>query len=624
MRRSGRRGRRRTILTIALGILLLGVGVALLAGIRLAGAARDLRAASDLVDDAGTALEDGRLEEARSLLGDAGTLVTSATNALHGHPELDVVAMMPLVSDDLAQLRESVGVAASLVNGGSRILRAAEPLQAADGTLETPLESGAIPLDAIREVGREASLLAGALPGGDLAERTSLLGPVQELRDRVLDEAIRRRSQLRGVAAGLELLADMAGGNGPRRYLIAVANTAEMRGSGGMVLNYGVLVGRDGDFELEEFGRIDELALPAPVPLDFVPTVPADYLERWSGFDPLLRWRNATLSADFTLTAPVLEAMHSLASEKDASGVIQIDPQGLAAVLEGVGPVEVPELGTVSADNVVALVLNEAYVRFPDIDQRSDVLGDVAEAVFRRLVEGEYGSLRPLGEALLRATDGRHLVMHSVASGAQRQLGHFGADGALPPIDGPDAVALTVQNVSANKLDYYVDTSLDLQGDRAPGRFGTVRATVTIANGAPPGVDSPSYVFGPFDEAQEAGLYRGSVSLYLPAGATLEGVAGDELTAPPVVQSEAQRPVVGFQVDVPAGEQRTVVLDLRWAPRAAGDYELLVMPTPRVRPTSVSIALTGGEAVEGSVVADRPWRFRAGAAPTPNPAPYLR
>jgi hypothetical protein len=623
-RRRHTRARRKVVVFLA---VLAGIGavIGLLAALRLSTAGRNLRSASDLIEEAGTALEDGRLADARANLDQASGLLTSATNALHGRAELDVISVMPVLGDNLAQLRESVGIAATLVSGGERILSAAVPLQAADGDLETPLVDGAIPVDAVRTIAREADLLVGALPGGDDQARTSLIGPVAELRDRVLEEAVHRKDQLRGVGAGMELLADMAGANGDRRYLIAVANTAEMRGGGGMVLSYGVLLSHNGDFELDEFGRIDELRLDEPLPRSSVPEVPTDYLERWRGFEPLELWRNATLAADFDMTASVLERMYELASGNDVSGVIQIDPHGLAALLEGVGPVEVPELGTVTADNVVDLVLNEAYIRFPDVDDRSDVLGDVAEAAFTRLVEGEYESLRPLGEALLRAVDGRHLLMHSEAAGPQNQLAFFGADGTLPTLDGPDAVALTVQNVSGNKLDFYVDTALELRGSREPGQVGHVQATITVTNTAPPGVTQPQYVFGPFNDLQEAGLYRGSISLYLPAGASLAGVAGgDAPPDPPVVQSEGGRPVVGFRLDVPAGETRRVVLDLELVPRAPGGYELLLVPSARVRPTQVTVELTGGEGMTGTVALDRPWRFREGTDPRPLAPPSGR
>lgn len=615
--------RRAILLTLAVTFGVLGVAGAL-AGLRLAGAARDLRAASDLLEDAGDLIEDGRISEARVLLADARTQLTGAMNAVHGHAELSVLSAVPFLADDLDQVRDSIGLAATLVNGGERILRAAEPLADANGELEVPLAAGAIPLDAVRTAGREAELLAGALPGRAESEgRAHLLGPVRELRDRVLDESERRKTQLGALAGGLELITDMAGGNGPRRYLIAVANTAEMRGSGGMVLNYGVLVGAGGDFELETFERIDGLLLTEPVPSYLVP-VPTDYLARWAGFEPLQLWRNANLGADFAQTAPALEAMYTAATGTLSSGVIQIDPYGLAAILQGIGPVEVPGLGTVTAENVVDLVLNRTYVEFPDVGERTDVLGDVAEATFRKLVGGEYDSLRPLAEALLGAVDGRHILMHSVPAGPQDSLHYFGADGALPPLDGPDALHLTVQNVSANKLDYYVDTALDLTGDREPGALGHVRATITVSNTAPAGVTSPRYIFGPFNEDQVAGLYRGSVSLYLPAGTRLLGSGGDPIPDAPTITTESGRPVVGFRVDVPAGARRSVTLDLELAPRAPGAYDLVVVPSPRVRPTQLSVALSGDGGVAGTVALDRTWRFRGGAEPVPLAPPSGR
>ncbi len=584
--------------------------------LRLRSVERDLRAARDLIEQASDQLAAGEIAAASDALHQATGLLNDATGALHNRAELKVLGPLPVAGENLDELRFLVGVASKLSVGGERILAAAAPLEGADGKLEVPLSRGAIPVDAIEAAGLEAKELAASLPRTVDDGSSRLLGSMRDLRRTVLEEAVRRRDQLDVLARGLELIADMSGGSGDRHYLIAVANTAEMRGSGGMILSYGSLIGEGGDFELRRFGRIDELQLSRPLERDAVPTVPDDYLERWAGFDQIGRWRNANLAADLEVTAPVLETMYLAATGVRPHGVIQIDPQGLAAILRATGPVEVPELGTVTADNVVELVLNEAYERFPGIDERSDVLGDVAEAVFERLVGGEYPSLRVLAESLLDAVDGRHLMMHSVTSGAQEQLRYFGASGQLPGPD-VDAISLTVQNVSANKLDFFVDTDLQLSGDRPAGAFGTLRAEITVTNTAPAGVTEPRYVFGPFNEDQAAGLYRGAASLYLPAGTTITGTSGDARPGPPVVQSEGGRLVIGFGVDVPAGERRRVVLDLELPPRPPGDYELLLVPSPRVRPTTATVSLSDDAAIEGSVVLDRTWRFRTGAEPTP-------
>ncbi len=610
--------RRLRFALIGLGALVLVAGIA--ASVRLVQAARHMRAAEQLIDDAGDAIVEGRVAEARDLLTRATSRLGGAAGALHNHLELDVVRAIPFLGDNVRELRTAVALASQLTSGGAQVLEAAQPLQRVDGSLEVPLRRGALPLDAIRAVQARTEALVGVLPDEEeLADDPGfLIGPVEDLHERVVEEVVRRRAQLQSLSDGLALAMDMSGGSGPRAYLIAVANTAEMRGTGGMILSYGGLLGADGDFELSEFGRIDDVILDGPISRDFVPDLPDDYVERWTGFDPLLRWRNANLGGDFSVVAPVLEAMFGQATGVAVDGVIQIDPEGLAAILEGTGPVEVPRLGTVSADNLVALVLNEAYFRFRGIEQRSDVLRDVAEAAFDKLVTGQYDSLRPLGTALVEAVQGRHILFHARSEATEARIRSFGADGALPRVDGSDAFHLTVQNVSGNKLDYYVDTTLGLSGDLQPAQPGQLRAEILVQNTAPVGATEPRYVFGPFNDDQVAGTYRGVVTLYVPRGTSLVESSGDSPRDPPVVDTEDGRPLVSYTIDLPAGQSHRVVLDLVLPPRRDRPYEMIVVPSPRIRPTTLQTDLdTGRGRIQERLTLDRTWRIGDERDPEP-------
>ncbi len=621
---SGLLQRRRWLGILGLGVLTL-VALGGLAILRLSRSAADLRDAQDLADSAAVAIQDGRLADARAALDQAQVLVVHTNNDLYSSLELQLIGWVPVARENLDSLRDSVGLAATVINGGRRILDAAIPLESPAGKLEVSLSNGTIPLEAVSEAGREISGLSVQLPAAVPTSAPRFLLPqARELRSAVYEEAAGRRAQLDVLGRGLSLLKELAGGDGPRRYLVAVANTAEMRGSGGMILNYGVLEGRDGVIDLTAFGRIDELALPGPVSPDLVP---ADYVARWNGFDPLSRWRQANLAGDFTVVAPVLEAMYTASTSLPVDGVIQIDPAGLSALLDGVGAVTVPELGQVRGDNVVALTLNEAYIRFPGVDQRSDVLGDVAEAAFRRLVDGDIPSLRTLARRLAEAVDGHHLLMHATASGAQAPLTSFGADGAYPPVDAAESMALTVQNLAGNKLDYYLDSDLQLTGQRQAGEVGAIDAKVTLTNTAPVGARDPQYIFGPFPSATSvaAGVERALVTLYLPLGTSVDDVTGDPTVEPVSSGTEAGRPYAAFTVDVPAGGARSVSLSLRLAPRPRGPYVLDLLPSPRVRPTTVrvKIATEGGDAA-GKVELDRHWQFAPRRDPDPVPAPAFR
>lgn len=589
-------------------VALLVIGAVGYTGFEIVAAADDLRDAENLVDSAATALQEGRIADAANALDRAENLLLDANESLQTSVGLDVVGLVPIARNSVRGLEESIDLATKVVHGGGRIIGTAGPLQSPGGTLEVSLSDGTLPLDAVSAAQDEiARLVDQLLLTPPLRTSRFLPGPIKELREKVTEEAQRRSTQLGVLDRGLSLLEEMAGGNGPRRYLLAVANTAEMRGSGGMILNYGVLEGVDGTLDLTEFGRIDEVALTEPVSEDLVP---ADYLARWTGFQPLTRWRQANLSADLTVTAPVLEEMYQAATDLPVNGVIQVDPEGLAAVLDGVGAVQVPELGEVNGDNVVNLTMNEAYVRFPGVEERSDVLGDVAEAAFTRLVEGEVPSLRTLATRLAEAVAGRHILMHSTAPQTQRDIVAFGADGALPPLDGPDSLSLTVQNLTGNKLDYYLDSSVELRGDRNGGEIGTLEATIALTNTAAAGATEPRYIFGPgfVEGAPPAGVIRSLTTLYLPLGTEVEAIAGDPTVEPPTSGTEAGRPYVTFTADVPAAQTRAVKVSLRLAPRPPDGYRLLIVPSPRIRPTTFDVELSTSDGpISAQLAVDRTW-----------------
>jgi hypothetical protein len=591
-RHAGLSGPRRNWL-IAGGFLVIGLVIlGAFAALRLASIASDLRKARTLIDSASSDVEQGKLGPARSALSEAEQILVRANGDLYGQPELELVGWLPAVGENLDSLQQSVSVALQMVDGGNRLLAITQPLENPDGKLEVSLHHGALPLQAVTDVRREAQALAEVLPPkADAPSKRHLVGAIADLQDRIFDEAGRRRTQLDNVSRALTILTDLSGGNGPRRYLIAVANTAEMRGAGGMILSYGVLESANGTFTLGDFGPIDDIALDFPLATPV--SIPPDYLARWEGLEPTRLWRNTTMSPDFQLAAPIMAAMFEQRTKLHVNGVIQIDPAGLAAILEGTGPVDVPTVGLVSAADVVDLTINRAYTDFPNRDQRQEVSADVAKAAFHALIDGDFGSLRPFGTALFKAAAARHLIFSTTVADVADQVRFFGADGALTDPAQQDAAILTVQNVGKNKLDYYVDTSLALSGTRPAGAPGVITATVTVTNSTPEGISS-DYVTGPAVRGQPYALYRGIVSLYVPTGATVAGAEGSD--APPSVTTEAGRTVVTYDISVPAGDTSTVTLQLSLVPRPPGrPYNLIVIPVGRVRPTTVSVDIDLGD-----------------------------
>jgi len=580
--------RRKAVLWAAGSVFAILVVLGAFAAVRLVRVARDLRDARHLLDSAGQHIENGDLAAARDELARSQQLLTRSNSQLYNSPSLEILGLLPVVHQNLASLRDGVGLALRMTDGGSNILAITKPLESPSGKLEVPFDHGTIPLAAVHDAQAATDQLAAVLPQQGVRPHDSfVIGPIADAQRELYEQAGMRRAQLDSVSHGLSLLAGLSGEAGPKRYLIAVANPAEMRGAGGMVLSYGILESNKGTFTLGEFGKIDDLFLDTAVDPASL-HLPADYLARWGNLEPTRLWRNATVHPDFAFDAPILEAMFTAKTQLPVDGVIQIDPVGLAAILTGTGPVTVEGLGEVNAGNVVDLTINRAYIDFPNRDQRQELLGDVARAAFDKLINGKLDSMRTLGDAVFKASQGRHILFHSVDAGLEAETRYFGATGELPA-PGQDYALLAVQNFGQNKLDYYLDTSVQLAGRRPEKAPGELTATITITNTAPANGRS-AYVFGETDP----GVYRGVVSLYLPDGTTLNGAGGDPTASPAIATADGGRTAVSFDVEIPPGEQRTVTLRLALVPRPAGDYQFELVPIGRVRPTVFAVDIETG------------------------------
>jgi hypothetical protein len=591
LRRSARhKPRRRWVRSVVFGlggaITLIGV-IAAVAIVHLVVIGARLSHVEPTLQAAETDVRDGRLADAQAKLATTERTVRSANDAIHLSLDFRILSVLPVASQNFHAIKQSVTLAFQLVAGGQRILAAAAPLKGADGHLVVPLSAGNVPVQAIGAVAQAVAETASNLPGPlERPHSHLLIGRVRALQTKVFNEAVKRRAEFGSVATALRLIDEMSGANGDRRYLLAVANTAEMRGSGGMILSYGVLTGSRGHVTLDRFGPIDELLLAAPAPAP----LPDDFRSRFGRLAPTQLWRNANFASDFTVVGPVLESMFNQATGERADGVIQIDPGGLAAILQGTGPINIPDLGQVTAANVVDVTLNQAYTRFPDRPVRQEYTAAVAKEAFRRLVAGQFPSLRPLGEALVKAAATRHVIMHARSAAVETDLAALGADGSLPG-PGVEFTQLTVQNFTGNKLDYYLDTALHVTGSLPTGKVGHLHVVIDITNTAPVG-GRPPYVFGPYNNSFKPGEYLGLVTLYLPSGSVLSRASHDGTTDTPTWQTEAGRTAITYFVTLGPGGRSQVVLDVDLPPKAAGSSPIVAIPTPRVRPTAVTLSVT--------------------------------
>ena len=257
----------------------------------------------------------------------------------------------------------------------------------------------------------------------------------------------------------------------------------------------------------------------------------------------------------------------------------------------------VPQWPTeISADNVVNVTLRDAYDKLgteAQTDERVDFLGDVAHASVHAATTGTLGRPATIARALGAASHEGHLVLAFARPDEQRLAEELDAAGHVGTVRS-DALAVTTSNFAANKIDYYLDRTIDYRVRLQPDSTGA-RATVTsdldvgLANTAP-AAGLPQIVIGPFDDRFVAGLNRTFLSLYSPLAFGASSWNGTPAGVTPGV--ELDRNVLSMVRDLPAETTDTlttrltgdVVLDHGW-------YDLEVVHQPTLNPDRVRVSI---------------------------------
>ncbi|KAA9107802.1 DUF4012 domain-containing protein [Microbacterium rhizomatis] len=402
----------------------------------------------------------------------------------------------------------------------------------------------------------------------------------------LLDEAAAGTDAL---ARATELLPSMLGGSGPRDYLVLFQNNAEWRSLGGIPGAMAVIHTDDGAMTLSRqassgnFPRYDESILPLP------PEVEAIYGQRPG------RWiQNVTQVPDFTVAAPLAQAMWAREFGQQVDGVLALDPVALSYLLQATGPVTLPTGDVLTSDNAVSLLLNEVYLRYEDPAEQDAFFAAAASSVFAALSQGGADPVALL-TALTRAGSEHRLLMWSAHPDEQARIAETTLAGALPETNAQTATfGAYLNDGTGSKMDYYVtaDTQLTWNSctlDAVGTATGTATLTLTLANGAPAdAANLPSYITGGGVFGLAPGVARTVGYIYLPQGfivtdSTLSSGGGFGTA------THDGRQVLTFSTDLAPGASTTATVAVRTvgpsAPRLIADV------TPTITSTSAPEAV---------------------------------
>ena len=479
---------------VVCGLILLSAQGAARRGADELSNARDEIEIGDLLD--GTAV--ARLEGARTEMGRANDLFSS--------PLLLPLRPVPIIGRQLRSGDALTGAGVDVLDIG---ITGVERIEALVGDA---IPGGSERIALLRDIESVTEEVRVGLAGVDLGPAAGLVQPLADARNE-FSEQLYKVDQLAAdgqlATAGLaEIL------QGPSSYLVLAANNAEMRSGAGMFLSAGVVQFDDGEIELGEFEWTGGLTLPEGV------GAPPEYERLYGWAEPDREWRSLGLSPRFPPNAELASRMWLGLGRPPVDGVLSVDVNALALILEVVGPIVLPDGSTIDADNVVPTILHDQYEEIlerDDLDDenlaRREKLSTVAGAVIEQLEQPGL-DLSELAENLKAAGSTRHLTVWSGDRNKQDVWEALGVDGDL----GADSLLVGVANRGGNKLDQYLDVSSRLDVVERSGDELRLALTVEVTNNAP--VDDLPYVIG-FDPPESLGPagYSGFVTVSLPAGA---------------------------------------------------------------------------------------------------------
>ncbi len=441
----------------------------------------------------------------------------------------------------------------------------------------------------------EQSVSRAHLRIGDV-QNPWLISPVDTRLGELVAELDRALPAARTAAQAAREVPAMLGANEPVHWLVLLTTPAEARGVGGLVGNFVVIRADDGQFEIVDAGRNEDLNRRL-IDADAELLGPEQYIDRWAEYEPETYFQDVGLEPDLPSVAAVAAALYEQASrgeEADAveiDGVVVLDPYAMEAILDLSGPVSAGEI-RLSADTVVDFLLVDQYDRFEgDDNARVLALGQLVTGAFDAFTGNALPGPRGIAAKIGPIIEADRLGAWWASGGGPAALiDTAGLDGAFPSPAGRDLIALVHQNSGQNKLDVYLERSLDYEVVIDDGR-ASATATITLQNRAPT-AGLPLSVIGSNDQGFPLGTNVALFSVH--TALDLVSVRINGVAVPAGRDAAFGGEAITFTVEIPSMTTLVVELDLAGRLEIDGldEYELVVPHQPLVNDDLVSVEVT--------------------------------
>ena len=396
-----------------------------------------------------------------------------------------------------------------------------------------------------------------------------LADAIGEMRSAVT-EAATVVGSLHGAAV---LLPTMLGGEGPRNYVLAMQNNAELRSSGGIIGSIALLHAENGRITLQSQASTSDFP-PLDTALPLSDSTIALFEDR-----PGRYLQNITSIPDFTEAGETIAARWTGRFGGTVDGVIAVDAVVARHLMAATGDLTFGPF-TATSENVTDILLSQIYAAVPDPAVQDQIFAQAAGALFGAALSG--GDPQALIGALAKsAGEGRIRVWS--ADPEEEALLASSALGGTIPTDSADAtyVGVLFNDSTGGKMDYYTRATIATSIGTCQGTPTTqVRVTWTNTAPADAATSLPAYVTGDGVYGVPPGTVRTLIAIYGPEGATPSHVDRDGTEEGVQTTTLGDRSVVQHEVSLAPGESSTITLEFQG--EGAGERLTDVLHTPLI------------------------------------------
>lgn len=290
----------------------------------------------------------------------------------------------------------------------------------------------------------------------------------------------------------VQVLPEILGHEGQRSYLLMAQNEDEIRATGGFISGIGLLTLNNGEIlglDFQDASTYDLASLRANSTAYGFPPLP---LQELMGADYLLL-RDANYWPDFPISAQkAIELYQIVQPELQIDGVIAIDQQFIALLVQATGPVSVAGSDTViTGKNAVdsfrnAFNIKEGQTNREWFDNRKAFLSTFSAAI-RQKIESDPGSIDmiTLARNMYGAINSRHLQLFMLDQEVTAVLTELDWDGRLENPAGQDFLLVLDSNVGFNKTNLFVKRTIAYEVDLSQLSQPQAQLTITYQHTSP-------------------------------------------------------------------------------------------------------------------------------------------